>query len=279
MSHNGPSRRGVTVTTGVIEPQNQSGCATCRTARCCVHFDPELTGFDLTRIVTAHGLAPCAVARLRPAHGEQAGPSPEVWLVCLRSRPPTPETADDDGDGRPCVLLDDLAPGVRRCRIYAARPMRCRTFPTELTARGVAVDNPDAICPPGAWAPERTDLPMTRLVHLRATIERSVHRGFLSRWNAFAQASIERSRQDMEDRFWDALVATHMALERVLAPVFSDHAALARLGAAWFAADREEAPLADAVRGPGAVALRRDLGDDDGVVTRVRDVIGAATLG
>ncbi|TNF32395.1 MAG: hypothetical protein EP329_10425, partial [Deltaproteobacteria bacterium] len=57
----------------VPEPQDRSGCLSCVTARCCVHFDPELTGFDLVRVAIAHGLSPGAVARLRPAHGVQAG--------------------------------------------------------------------------------------------------------------------------------------------------------------------------------------------------------------
>lgn len=269
----------------VPEPDNRSGCATCRTARCCVHFDPELTGFDLARVVTAHGLAPRAVARLRPAHARQAGldgvrlgPSPETWLACLRSRDPTPETAADDGDGRPCAQLTDVAPGVRRCSIYAARPMRCRTFPTELGPLGVAVDNPDAICPPGAWSLDRTDAPTTRLLHLRAGIERSIHRGFLGRWNAIAQTASERHRQVMEDLFWDRIVATHIALAEVVAPLFSSRDALAEAGARWQALDREEAPLADAALGPTFATLRHELGELADVVERVRERIGELSL-
>jgi hypothetical protein len=270
----------------VPEPANRSGCATCRTARCCVHFDPEVTGFDLARVVTAHGLAPRAVARLRPAHarlagrdGVRLGPSPETWLACLRSRDPTPETAADDGDGRPCAQLTDVAPGVRRCSIYPARPMRCRTFPTELGPRGVEVDNPDAICPPEAWSLDRTDVPTTRLLHLRAGVERSVHRGFLGRWNALAQGDGERSRRAMEDVFWDHLVATHVALAEVVAPLFTSPEALAEAGGRWAALDREEAPLADAALGPTAATLRRDLGSLADVVLQVRALIGELSLG
>lgn len=242
----------------VPEPEDRSGCLSCRTARCCVHFDPELTGFDLLRIATAHGMPPGAVARLRPAHAVQAGadgvrlgPGPETWLVCLRSRASTAATAELDAGGRPCLQLEDVSPGVRRCRLYHARPMRCRTFPTELGPAGVEVDTPEAICPPGAWTRDRTDLPTTRLLHLRAVVERSVHRAVLSIWNAKVAALDEAPpRPIAEARFWERLLVTHERVLPALAPLFASPAELGRLGDRWAEHDREEAPLADPLAGP-----------------------------
>ncbi|TNF32045.1 MAG: hypothetical protein EP329_11360 [Deltaproteobacteria bacterium] len=138
--------------------------------------------------------------------------------------------------------------------------MRCRTFPTELGPAGIAVDTPEAICPPDAWAPERTDLPTTRLLHLRAIVERSVHRAFLTRWNAWATARDGVERATMEARFWERIVADHRALAPILGPVLADRAGLEGLGAAWARAERDEAPLADPTHGPPLDALRSEPG-------------------
>ena len=222
----------------VPEPATRSGCDRCHTARCCVRFDPELTGFDVVRLVASRGLAPREFARLRPAHGEQAGadgvrlgPSPEVWLLTLASA-----GAPRDG-GRPCVLLVLAPDAVPRCGVYADRPLRCRTFPTELAPWGVEVETPEAICPPNAWSADRTDLATTRLVHLRARVELAVHHAFLAHWNAFAQALDGVEKSAVEGMFWDAIVAAHKA-------------AFARLGA----------DLADPALTPAAaVAVVADL--------------------
>jgi len=201
----------------VPEPRNRSGCDRCTTARCCVRFDPELTGLDVVRLVAVTGLAPRAFARLRPAHAGQAGedgvrlgPGPEAWLVCLASAGPP-----RDG-GRACVFLAAGEGGVPRCGVYAGRPLRCRTFPTELAPWGVEVETPEAICPPGAWTREGTDLEGTRRVHLRAWVELAVMRAFLGHWNAAAKAAIGLSRSEVEEIFWERLVAVHQAVAREL---------------------------------------------------------------
>ncbi|MFO0744381.1 MAG: hypothetical protein U1F43_01755 [Myxococcota bacterium] len=57
----------------IPEPRSHSGCATCPTARCCVVFDPEMTGADLHRLVRGLSLAPADVAELRPLRFDQGG--------------------------------------------------------------------------------------------------------------------------------------------------------------------------------------------------------------
>jgi len=223
----------------IPEPQSRSGCATCTTARCCVVFNPELTGFDLLRLAEAQERAPRDFAAFRPVRTDEAGADgirllgdARTWVLCLRPRGDAPS----EPGGRPCVFLQTRAPGVRRCGVYPARPMRCRAFPTELTPAGVMVDTPEAICPPGAWTPARTDLPRTRLLHLRDAIERDLHRAFVARWNH--RAGGETSRSAAEQRFLAAARGCFRALEAVMAPAWGEPSALDRLGSAWIAATR-----------------------------------------
>lgn len=222
----------------IPEPVHDSGCATCRTARCCVRFDPELTGFDLVRLVDGLGVAAGEVARLRPARAEQAGedgavlgPDGLTFLMCLTSRA-------DGGEGpgaRPCTLLVGLDAGRPRCGAYALRPMRCRTFPTERAPWGVVADNPDAICPPDAWSAARADLVIARLLHLRAEVEADLYRAFLARWNAAARSGPATRRSDAEAAFFAATLRAHRALAAAVAPELGDPRWLDRVAPAWLA--------------------------------------------
>lgn len=175
------------------EPKSSSGCATCTTARCCVVFDPDLTGADLVRLVDGLGLEPRDVASLRPTRGDQAGPDgvvigpSGVWDLRLRR---TAALAGFRGPGgaRRCGFLVDLShpelPNASRCGVYANRPMVCRLFPSDLTAFGVMVGTPEAVCPPQAWSQERADLPTLHTLHLLARVERERFRAFVADWNA-----------------------------------------------------------------------------------------------
>lgn len=177
----------------IPEPRSSSGCATCTTARCCVVFDPDLTGADLLRLVDGLGLEPRDVASLRPTRGDQAGPdgvvigASGVWDLRLRR---TAALAGFRGPGgaRRCGFLVDLThpelPAASRCGVYAERPMVCRLFPSDLTSFGVMVGTPEAVCPPQAWSQERADLPTLHTLHLLARVERERFRAFVADWNA-----------------------------------------------------------------------------------------------
>jgi len=222
----------------VPEPASRSGCATCATARCCVVFDPELTGADVHRLVRGLGLAPADFARLCPVRADQAEGMGVVFdddcmweLRLLRTALPV-----GDGGGLRCGFLVSLGPGVSRCGVYTMRPMVCRTFPTDLTVLGVMVGNPPAICPPDAWSQARADLVGLAALHHVAAAERALHVAFVERWN---RAPGRHGRPPQADRrgrlaaltsamltFWDVVDAHVGAADPLTVP-----AVVAALGA------------------------------------------------
>jgi Fe-S-cluster containining protein len=197
------------------EPRSQNGCSTCRTARCCVVFDPELTGADLARL-TELGLHPDDIADLRPVHAALAGPDAihlgdaRTWDLRLRrTSAPAHPSPDPTLDPRRCGFLVTLGEGRARCGVYAHRPLACRLFPSDLTRFGVMVLTPEAICPPDAFAQERADLPTLHTLHLIARAERFAFRHFLATFNRLPLAGPDPSRRA---RFFDALLAHTRAL-------------------------------------------------------------------
>lgn len=183
------------------EPRSHTGCPTCVTARCCVVFDPELTGHDLARLM-ALGLETRDFAALRPTRLDQAGadallgPDGCAWDLRL-ARTSTPDlslvAADPRDDARRCGFLVTLG-GASRCGVYTHRPMACRTFPSAMTSFGIIVDTPEAVCPPGAFAQERADLPTLLVLHRRSELERDAFRVFCATWNAQVAKHREVSR-------------------------------------------------------------------------------------
>lgn len=179
--------------TPLPEPRSHTGCPTCTTARCCVAFDPELTGSDLLRLLS-FGLEVDDVAELRPTHATQAGPDAIhlgdacAWDLRLRRTGaplPRPDTTWPDPalDPRRCGFLMTFGAGRSRCGVYAQRPMACRLFPSAMTPLGVFVATPEVICPPGAFAQERSDLATLTTLHRLARLERDAFRFFLAAWN------------------------------------------------------------------------------------------------
>lgn len=198
------------------EPSSRSGCATCTTSRCCVVFDPELTGADLHRLVSGLGLEARDVAELRPVRVDQAGPDAihlgdeRAWDLRLRR---TGALGGHQGPGgrRRCGFLTDLSRADRpelapasRCGVYAQRPAVCRLFPSDLTAFGVMVGNPEGVCPPGAWAQERSDLRTLEALHHVALEERTRFRAFLAGWNASSGALAGRPHDERVAAFMEA---------------------------------------------------------------------------
>lgn len=176
------------------EPRSHTGCPTCTTARCCVAFDPELTGHDLVRLMSL-GLAADDIAELRPTRLDQAGadallgPDESAWDLRLRRTgaallPPT-GWPDPREDPRRCGFLVALG-GAARCGVYTTRPMACRLFPSAKTSLGIFVATPEAICPPNAFAQERADLTTLSLLHRVAAAEREAYHCFTASWNARA---------------------------------------------------------------------------------------------
>ncbi len=174
------------------EASSSSGCSTCTTSRCCVMFDPEITGADLLRLMHGVGLEPRDIAELKPTRKDQAGDDAihlgdeRAWDLRLRR---TAALAGFRGPGgaRRCGFLVDLThpelPAASRCGVYAERPMVCRLFPSDLTAFGVMVGTPEAVCPPQAWSQERADLVTLHQLHLLARVERERYRVFVAQWN------------------------------------------------------------------------------------------------
>lgn len=193
----------------VPEPSSRSGCAVCPTARCCVVFDPEMTGADLHRLVRGLHLAPGDVAELRPVRIDE-GEGDAIVLApgCgweLRLRRTTLARAPGAPPAEACGCLVSLAPDVHRCGVYAHRPMVCRTFPSDLTPFGVMVGNPEGVCPPGSWSQARADLGGLHRLHRRAAAERELHRAFVARWNEAPPAETFDALTAAMLAFWDAV--------------------------------------------------------------------------
>jgi Fe-S-cluster containining protein len=205
---------------GLPEADSRSGCATCATARCCVIFDPEMTGHDLHRLVRGLGLEAADVCELKPTHGGQAGEDgirlgdDQVWDLRLRR---TGARAGFTGPGgrKRCGLLMDLSaeeaglPGAARCGVYRERPLVCRLFPSDLTSFGVMVGSPIGVCPPDAWAQERADLVTLRTLHLIARRERAIFRAFVSRWNTQGERLAGLDSRARAARLTETLLTFH----------------------------------------------------------------------
>ena len=180
------------------EPRSSTGCATCPTSRCCVAFDPELTGFDLIRLMSL-GLAVDDIAELRPTRADQAGEDAIMlgdlcaWDLRLRrtgeALQATRDFPDPRLDPRRCGFLVTFG-GRSRCGVYGSRPMACRLFPSAMTPLGIFVDTPEAICPPNAFSQERSDLATLAVLHRRAALERDAFRLFLVAWNARGSSDV-----------------------------------------------------------------------------------------
>ncbi len=204
--------------TTLPEPRSVTGCTTCRTARCCVVFDPELTGADLLRILSL-GLRPEDVAELRPVRADLAGPDAiHLGDACAfdlrlrRTSSPHTSLTDPTLDPRRCGFLVTFGEGYARCGIYAQRPLVCRLFPSDLTRFGVMILTPESICPPDAFSQERSDLSTLHQLHLIARAERSAFRFFLAAWNPRAIAIVSRPLAERRALFIDALLAFTSAI-------------------------------------------------------------------
>jgi Fe-S-cluster containining protein len=200
------------------EPRSHTGCATCRTSRCCVVFDPELTGSDLLRILSL-GLRVEDVADLRPVRADLAGPDAiHLGDACAfdlrlrRTSSPRTSSTDPTLDPRRCGFLVTLGDGRARCGIYAERPLVCRLFPSELTRFGVMVLTPESVCPPDAFAQERSDLSTLHALHLIAETERAAFRFFLLGWNVHATGLLSHPLVARRALFFEALLAFTSAI-------------------------------------------------------------------
>lgn len=198
------------------EASSSSGCSTCTTSRCCVVFDPEITGADLVRLIDGVGLAPRDIGALKPTHKDQAGADAIhlgddcSWDLRLRRTAALGGTQGPGGRRR-CGFLVDLThadlPPANRCGVYAHRPLVCRLFPSDLTTFGVMVGTPEAICPPQAWSQERADLPTLHHLHLVARSERERFRAFVAVWNPASEVLAGAPHDVRAARFLAALVA------------------------------------------------------------------------
>jgi Fe-S-cluster containining protein len=168
-------------------------CQRCDTARCCVVFDPELTGADLVRLARGLGVTPLSFCRLAPVRADEAGPDGirlggiETWELRLR-RTAAGEEDPFPGGARRCLFLMHLAPGTERCGVHPLRPMLCRTFPAARSLGQLHVGTAPAVCPEAAWEglppPEPALLGALEVTFDAADLERGRWRRFLSRWNA-----------------------------------------------------------------------------------------------
>lgn len=169
-----------------------NACTRCRTARCCIVFDPELTGPDLARLAAGLGVPPLSFCRLAPVRADEAGPDGvrlggiETWELRLR-RTLAGEAAAGAGGARRCLFLLHLGPGVERCGVYDLRPMLCRTFPAARVGAELHPGPAPAVCPDEAWE-GLPPLTAGAQAALHATFdgaetERARWRSFLDRWH------------------------------------------------------------------------------------------------
>ena len=198
------------------EASSSSGCSTCTTSRCCVMFDPEITGADLLRLMRGVGLEPRDIAELKPTRKDQAGDDAihlgdeRAWDLRLRRTAALAGTQGPGGTRRCGFLVDLTHPEMlpaSRCGVYEHRPLVCRLFPSDLTSFGVMVGTPEAVCPPQAWSQERADLPTLHHLHLVARHERERFRVFIAAWNPASEALVGAAHDARSAAFMAALVA------------------------------------------------------------------------
>ena len=159
-------------------------CSTC--GACCRGYYVPISGFDLWRISRATGLDPSDFV---VAFGQEAS-APLAFR--LRKDGEAYELAlDKQGAfavGQPCIFLDELAGGVTRCRVYAARPGVCRAYPMKPDAAGRMALRPGALCPSGSWAEDEARHPRWRAAWQTVADDMERYGQIVTAWNAQVDA-------------------------------------------------------------------------------------------
>lgn len=120
-------------------------CASC-SGRCCYDIVVRVTPFDIARIARAHDLRFDEIVR----PWEEPEPSPFGVRLDGSPRRYVPILQRHAREAGACAFLAHVSPEVKRCGIYADRPLVCRVYPFEVRVGSVDVRR-DARCAEGAW--------------------------------------------------------------------------------------------------------------------------------
>jgi Fe-S-cluster containining protein len=175
---------------------NVAGCATCA-GRCCREYRVQVTAADVRTLAAGTALPPGDFVKLEESEADKpgfrlrpGGPPYELHLI---------RHAATGG----CVFLMEIAPGLARCGVYAARPLVCRNFPTSLRLGAVAVRD-GVKCGPGSWNLATMDVTTYRRDLVRADAAWKEHWKMVSAWN---QAIDAESRQASPTELYDFLLS------------------------------------------------------------------------
>ena len=208
-------------------------CRGCE-GRCCTAYIVPVTGYDLWRIAQAQRLAPVVFVQREPedyptATGFRLRPGGPTYGLSLRHQLVR-------HSHRPCIFLLQLKEGVKRCGIYAHRPLACQTYPMRLQ-QGQPGPRSDMLCPHGSWSGLGHDLAGWQERLARQEWEWELYASVVKAWNASLEAQLTESGYVFE-QYLDYLVNAYDHIDRHLA-AHSEQPAIASL-------ERELAALASA---------------------------------
>jgi Fe-S-cluster containining protein len=180
---------------------------------CCTAYIVPVTGYDVWRITQAQRLAPAVFVQREPedyptATGFRLRPGGLTYGLALRHRLVR-------HNQRPCIFLLQLKDGVKRCGMYAHRPLACQTYPMQLQ-QGQPGPRSDMLCPYGSWSSlGRTQAAwQQRLVQQEQEWE--VYASVARAWNVSLDAQVAEGGYVFE-RYLDYLVNVYDHLDRHLA--------------------------------------------------------------
>lgn len=179
----------------MCDPSNTVACLGCD-GRCCSIYLVPITGNDLWRIIQGQHLAPALFVK----YEVERSPSDTGFL--LRATGPTHALflrhSTARRNERQCVFLMHLRDGVRRCGIYADRPLACQTYPMQWHEARVIVRS-DAECPRGSWATLEREQPLWghRLQQQDATWQQ--YSEVVSYWNTMVRTSDPQAGFALDD--------------------------------------------------------------------------------
>lgn len=121
------------------------GCSSC-SGRCCYDIIVRVTPFDIARLARAHDLRFDEIVR----PWEEPEPSPFGLQLDGSTRRYVPILQQHARESGACAFLAHVSPEIKRCGVYADRPLVCRVYPFEVRVGSVDVRR-DARCAEGAW--------------------------------------------------------------------------------------------------------------------------------
>lgn len=158
--------------------KKQDPCGTC--GACCRSYIVHLYGYDVWQISKAQRLDPEQFTIPFP----QVPPGPDGFVLD-RNGPVLALALDKRGvlhPSSPCIFLVEFNENQSRCGVYSHRPVGCQTYPMVLRNNQIVLD-PNALCMPGAWAPDENRNPVWYLAGQHKRMQFDIYCDVVAHWN------------------------------------------------------------------------------------------------